>query len=437
METQRLSRVRIGGSSRLVLALAVMLGIVAAARAGTGVIHSFEEEGGEYPSTDLVVDADGNIYGTTVQGGENGAGSIFQLAKTPNGWVHTVLYSFTGGADGGQPYGGVTLDAQGNLYGTAVIGGTGGICAEDGCGVAYKLSNSGGTWTQTVLHHFTGGDDGSGPGTGLTIDPDGVVYGMTPTGGEFGIGVLFRLTPGPGGTYVFDLLHTFTGGSDGGTASAGRLLRDGSGNLYGVATVGGDFQKGVAYKLTNTNGTFAYDVIYHFQGLPDAGFPYGGLTFDSSGNLYGTTYYDGANDLGCVYRLEPQGGGTWHETVIYSFVGGSDGASPISNVSFDLAGNLFGTTSEGGPGCGCGTIFRLAPAGGGTWIESLAHAFTGAPDGAFPYNGMVAGSGGRFYGATVHGGEDGDGSIYEFTPNFFQHRHPPSTRGGRSVGPRP
>src|SRR4029453_979718 len=218
----------------------------------------------------------------------------------------------------------------------------------------------------------------------------------------------------------------------------GKLLRDGSGNLYGVATVGGDFAKGVAYKLTNTNGTWEYDVIYHFQGQPDAGFPYGALTFDSSGNLYGTTYYDGANNLGCVYELVDQGDGTWQETVLYSFLGGSDGASPISNVSFDGAGNLLGTTSEGGAGgCECGTVFRLAPESGGVWIESLAHSFTGAPDGAFPYNGMVADSSGHFYGTTVHGGADGEGSIYEFTPFFFQRRHPPSLAGGWSARPRP
>jgi uncharacterized repeat protein (TIGR03803 family) len=126
------------------------------------VIFSFEEEEGEYADTDLETDNAGNIYGTTVLGGEFGGGTVFQLSPTPNGWEHTVLYSFTGGADGGEPYKGVSIDRRGNLYGTAVTGGSGGC--EGGCGVVYKLIKSRGTWNQTVIHAFTGGDDGSGPG---------------------------------------------------------------------------------------------------------------------------------------------------------------------------------------------------------------------------------------------------------------------------------
>src|SRR2546421_12145443 len=142
------------------------------ARAGTRVIYSFAgDEDGEYTDTDLVIDSAGNLYGSSVRGGAFGGGTVFQLAPSSNGWIHTVLYSFTGGADGGEPYKGVTLDAQGNLYGTAVTGGTG--ACEGGCGVAYKLTNSGGTWTQTVIHSFSGGDDGSGAGSRLTVDRSG------------------------------------------------------------------------------------------------------------------------------------------------------------------------------------------------------------------------------------------------------------------------
>ena len=137
---------------------------VATATATTNVIFSLEEDEGEYADTDLEVDHGGNIYGTTVLGGDFGGGTVFQLSPTPNGWVHNVLYSFTGGADGGEPYKGVTIDRDGNLYGSAVTGGSG--SCEGGCGVVYKLSNSGGTWTQTVIHAFTGGNDGSGPGEG-------------------------------------------------------------------------------------------------------------------------------------------------------------------------------------------------------------------------------------------------------------------------------
>jgi uncharacterized repeat protein (TIGR03803 family) len=140
------------------------------------------------------------------------------------------------------------------------------------------------------------------------------------------------------------------------------------------------------------------------------------LTFDQSGNLYGTTYYDGEHELGTVYQLSYENG-AWTERVLYSFKGGTDGASPISSLLFDKAGNLYGTTSEGGaPGCGCGTIFKLTPGGQGSWTESVVHAFTGIPDGAFPYNGMASDRAGNFYGTTVHGGDDGEGAIYQFTP---------------------
>jgi uncharacterized repeat protein (TIGR03803 family) len=410
MGTRRLSRSTTTGLA--VFALAMM---PAAARPAvtTTVIHSFEEDEGEYPSTDLVLDAEGNLYGTTVEGGDFGGGTIFQLSRAGDTWTHTVLYNFTGQADGGQPYGGVTLDAQGNLYGTAVIGGSGGICAEDGCGVAYKLAKSGESWSFSVIHDFTGGDDGSGPGAGLTIDANGNLYGMTPTGGTYGLGVIFELSPLQNGAYALTVIHTFTGGSDGGAASAGRLLLDDAGNLYGVATVGGAYGQGVVFTLASAGGSWDFTTLYAFKGQPDAGSPYGGLIFDNAGNLYGTTYYEGANDLGTVYRLVYRNG-SWHETVLYSFKGGTDGASPISNLVIDAAGNLYGTTSEGGaPGCGCGTIFRLARVSGDTWRERILYRFRGAPDGAFPYNGMVTDRAGHLYGATVHGGDDDDGAIYQ------------------------
>jgi len=385
----------------------------ARAASTTDVIYSFAGGAdGEYTDTDLVIDSAGNLYGTSVLGGDFGGGTVFQLTPSGNSWIHTVLYSFSGGADGGEPYKGVTLDAEGNLYGTAVTGGAG--SCEGGCGVAYKLTNSGGTWTQTVIHSFTGGDDGSGPGAGLTIDNHGNLYGMAPTGGANGLGVIYQLHPDQSGNWTLKVIHTFTGGTDGATGSAGRLLLHG-GHLYGAATAGGANGKGAAFQLTPTpSGEWNLKTIYSFKGQPDAGFPYGGLTFDASGNLYGTTYYDGANNLGAVYELAPKPTGEWKEKVLYSFKGGSDGSNSISNLVFDAAGNLYGTTSEGG--LGSGTIFRLTPGANGTWTERVAHRFQGPPDGAFAYNGMVADTTGNFYGATVHGGTDDEGAIYKFTP---------------------
>jgi uncharacterized repeat protein (TIGR03803 family) len=389
----------------------IALSLVTATATTTDVIFSFEEDNGEYADTDLETDSAGNIYGSTVLGGDHGSGTVFQLSPTGSGWQQTVLYNFTGGADGGEPYKGVTIDRQGNLYGTAVTGGSGGC--EGGCGVVYKLTQSNGTWNQTIIYAFTGGDDGSGPGARVTVDRSGNVYGMTPTGGPYGAGTIYKLQPNAG-SYTFQVIHTFTGGNDGSSGSAGRMLLD-HGRLYGAATTGGTYGNGVVFQLTPTTvGEWDFRTLYSFHGQPDGSFPYGALLRASSGKIYGTTYYGGRNGIGSVYELSPRSVGEWNERIIYSFQTGSDGNSPISNLVSDTAGNFYGTTSEGG--LGTGTIFKLAPAGGGRWTESVVHSFAGPPDGGFSYNGMVVDPFGNFYGATVHGGTADDGSVYQFTP---------------------
>jgi uncharacterized repeat protein (TIGR03803 family) len=396
---------------RLIVILALSAVAVLTAHASTTkIVYSFAGGAdGEYIDSDLVTDSAGNIYGTSVQGGTFGGGTVFEV--TPEG-VHTVLYNFTGGADGGEPYKGVTLDAQGNLYGTAVTGG-GGSC-EGGCGVAYKLANSGGTWTQSVIHTFTGGNDGSGPGSGLTFDKHGNLYGTTPTGGAKGQGVIYQLKPGASG-WRLTVLHTFTGGNDGAGGSAGRLIFDAAGNIYGVATVGGANGDGTVFEMSIVQGRWQLKTLYAFKDQPDGALPYGGVILDKSGNLYGTTYYAGANDVGTVYKLT-RGSNSWTETVLYSFKGGNDGSSPISTLVADSAGNLYGTTSDGGGGCGCGVIFKMTPKTNGSWVESVPYRFTGAPNPGFAYNGMVVDSFGNFYGTTVHGGAINDGTVYKFTP---------------------
>lgn len=409
-------RVRNAAIAGLAIASAVALLANAAWASTTKVVYSFAgDEDGEYPDTELVMDAGGNLYGTTVLGGDFGSGTVFQLTPSGSGWTHTVLHSFTSGPDGGQPYGGVTLDAQGNLYGTTVTGGIGGC--EGGCGVAYRLSRSGSSWTETVVHSFTGGLDGSGPGVGVTLDQHGNLYGMTPTGGRHGLGVIYRIRLAQPGAGSLKVLHAFSGQPDGSTASKGRLIVDGAGHLFGATTVGGANDQGEVFELRRAPaGQWQIKTLYSFAGQPDAGFPYGGLTFDPAGNLYGTTYYDGANDLGSVYQLHRGTGGAWSERVIYSFKGGADGSFSISNVVFDANGNLYGTTSEGGAAaCSCGTIFKLTPDAQGHWTESIVHTFSGSPDGSNPYNGLVADAG-TLYGTTVHGGVDDEGSVFQFTP---------------------
>ena len=370
---------------RAVAATAVFaLSLATATAATTNVIFSFGEDEGEYADTDLETDNAGNIYGTTVLGGDFGGGTVFRLSPTANGWVHTVLYSFTGGADGGEPYKGVTIDREGNLYGTAVTGGSG--SCEGGCGVAYKLTNSGGTWTQTVIHAFTGGDDGSGPGARVTVDQSGDVYGMAPTGGAFGSGTIYKIREAHGGAWTLRVIHTFTGGADGGTGSAGRMILR-NGHLYGAATTGGTYGSGVVFELTPRGvGEWDFRTIYSFRGQPDGVFPYGALLFDASGNIYGTTYYGGTNGIGAVYKLSRRPRGEWNENVLYSFQDdGADGNSPISNLVFDGAGNLYGTTSEGG--LGSGTIFKLSPLPGGQWTETVVHPSRALQMARFPITG--------------------------------------------------
>lgn len=401
---------RSGSQIVIVLAFTLLTGAAWAANT-TKQIYSFAgNTDGEYTDTELVRDSAGNLYGTSVQGGTYGGGTVFQV--TPAG-VHTVLYNFTGGADGGEPYKGVTLDAQGNLYGTAVTGG-GGSC-EGGCGVVFELKNSGGVWTQSVIHTFSGAADGYGPGSPVSIDKSGNVYGTVPTGGKYGMGVVYQLRPSASG-WKLRVIHTFTGGTDGGGGSAGSLLIDSAGNLFGACTVGGSLGFGTVYEVSPVQGQWRFTTLYTFKDQPDGALPYGGLVLDKAGNLYGTTYYAGAHDFGTVYKLT-HSNGHWIESVLYSFQGGNDGASPISSLVADASGNFYGTTSDGGAStCGCGVIYKMTRGSGGKWTESVVYQFPGSPDPGFAYNGMITDGKGNFYGATVHGGDNNDGAIYQFTP---------------------
>jgi uncharacterized repeat protein (TIGR03803 family) len=229
------------------------------------------------------------------------------------------------------------------------------------------------------------------------------------------VGVVYQLKRGAGG-WTLNVIHAFTGGADGLGGGAGRLLVGPNGDLYGVCTVGGVHGFGNVFRMTHHQGQWQLTTLYAFKDQPDGASPYGGLVFDKLGNLYGTTYYAGANDAGTVYKLSHKHG-TWIETVLYSFKGGRDGASPISTLASDAEGNLYGTTSDGGAdSCSCGVIFKVTRSETGTWSESVVYRFPGKPKPGFAYNGMVSDFNGHFYGATVHGGSHNDGAIYKFTP---------------------
>lgn len=369
-------------------------------------------DGGD-PATQLTFDAAGNAYGTTASGGDFDFGTVFMLS--PSG-QQTVIYSFTGGGDGLDPHGSVTLDAAGNLYGTTVAGGFGGICAGDGCGVIFELSPSGGSWTETTLYAFKGLNDGFGPGGGLVFDTVGNLYGTTPDGGAHSNGVVFELSPTAHG-WRHKVLHAFTGKKDGAVGSLGLLAFDKTGNLYGVTEIGGAFGAGAVYKLSaDSQGQWKTTVLYDFKGIPDAANPYGGLILDAAGNLYGTTYFGGATGQGAVFQLIPGPNGTWQENVLYSFQGGTDGSFPTTTLIFDSAGNLYGTTSTGGrPSCDCGTVFRLTLSRG-SWNEKIVHTFGQGLDGSYPNYGLTLDQAGNLYGAAPVGGTGGQGIIFQLVP---------------------
>jgi uncharacterized repeat protein (TIGR03803 family) len=317
----------------------------------------------------------------------------------------SVVYSFTGGADGASPAAGFVADASGNLYSTAFGGGA------SGHGDVFELSANG---TRTVLYSFTGGADGGAPQSNLIRDKDGNLFGTTSAGGAKNIGTVFMLAPN--GTEA--VLHSFKGGYDGAYPEAG-LIADGKGNLYGTTQAGG----GAAYCGGGCGTVFRIsrsgkeEVIYAFAGSPDGAYPAAGLVADRAGNLYGTTLGGGLQSnycgIGCgiAFELSPSGGSTWSETVIHAFVGGgSDGINPAAGLTADGAGNFYGTTTLGGnlkdciAAAGCGSVFELSPAQNGAWSEVVVYAFKGGSDGSTPYAGLIRDGGGNFYGTTFEGG---------------------------------
>ena len=306
------------------------------------------------PEAVLVRNATGDLFGTTTYyGGAFLWGAVFKVTKARK---ETVLYSFTGGADGGYPTGGVVRDTAGNLYGTTVDGGEGSGCYYGGCGTAFKLDATG---KETVLHSFTVGKDGASPAAGLVRDSVGDVYGTTYYGGNAncnksgnsGCGTIFRVTKS--GKEI--VLYSFTG-TDGAYPYAG-LLRDAKGNLYGTTSEGGDlnctppYGCGTVFKLTKAG---KLTVLYSFTGGADGAVPSGGLIRDTAGNLYGAS--GGGN--GRVFKLTKAG----KLTVLYTFTGGVDGAGPNGGLIRAVAGNLYGTTAYGGdPTCNCGVVFKITP----------------------------------------------------------------------------
>lgn len=403
-----------------------------------------------------------------------------------------VVHNFTGGVDGGHPQAGVMFDAAENMY-TATTGGGShdANCQSFGCGVVLRLTRVGVNWTASPFYTFQGGSDGSLPDAGLAVGPSGTLYGTTSAGGYdnngFGFGTVFSLMPDMHACvaapcpWTETVLYRFAAGNDGWQPTLGKLVLDAAGNLYGTTVNGGSascggYGCGTVFKLTPVSGGWAESVLYTFVGDSGGAYPQGGLVFDQAGNLYGTATGGGmscdvyADGCGVVFKLSPAQDG-WTETVLHSFTGGADGATPVGGVIFGAPGVLYGTTELGGSGNG--TVFQLTASGSswtlntiyafrgpgvagptanltldasgnllgttlsgppdypfppcegsvfkltqarGTWGYTLLHCFTGDSDGGQPYSPVALDSHGNLFGTTFAGGAYGQGVVWELAP---------------------
>jgi uncharacterized repeat protein (TIGR03803 family) len=312
---------------------------------------------------------------------------------------------------------GVTRDSAGNLYGTTYYGGA------DREGVVFKLSHRSSGWILFPLYSFQQGDGGYAPVAGVTIGRDGNLYGTTIRGGQYDVGTVYKLSPAATLCKSFSCpwtetpLYQFTDGADGGYPQ-GALIFDSAGNLYGTASGGGTGNNGVIFKLTRSGSGWTQSVLYSFTGSPDGSAPLSGVTFDANGNLYGTTDEGGPSDDGTVYELSPSGSG-WTEKVLYAFQYSNDGAIPYAGVVLDPEGNLYGATLYGGTGDG-GTIFELMPSNG-SWTFSVLYSpelsGLGGPAGT-----LARSSNGTLYGTLFSGGGQGCsgygcGSVFQLAPS--------------------
>ena len=388
----------------------LVVGVPTAAAQMETVLYPFCSQAncadGAWPTGNLGIDADGNLYGAAGGGSPEcsfwGCGVVFQL--TPDG-TETVVHSFSLDdlANGVVPSGGLVRDADGNFYGETGWGGyTAGFCKEDqGCGVVFQLSPAG---VETVLYSFTGGKNGRGPGGGLILDSQGNLYGTTSgLTGDRGAGTAFRISL----TGAETVLYQFGAYKrDGKINSPQSLVMDSEGNLYGTTTNGGQPGRrsktdscyigcGTVFKISAAG---VETVLHAFGGYKkkDGALPLAGLAIDKHGNLYGTTYEGGLYGYGTVFEITPSGA----ETVLHNFTGGTDGAFPFSGLVLDAQGNMYGTTWRGGTYT-FGTVYQVTPSG----VETVLHSFSGGADGGWPQNsGLVLDDQNNIYGTTPAGG---------------------------------
>lgn len=319
----------------------------------------------------------------------------------------SVLVSFSG-ANGNNPQSGLILSAKGVLYGTTENGGT------SNNGTVYELTHSANGWNEKVIHNFgTGSADGTLPVAGLVTDSAGNLYGTTKSGGAYGDGTAFELVPRSGGGWTEKILHSFKYGTTDGSEPYGGLVLDSVGNLYGTCWNSGNKNNGTVFELTPGAKGWQEKTLVHFNGLNGAQ-PVGSLIFDSAGNLYGTTLNGGTTDAyGTVFELSPVSSGAWTLTTLHNF-DNYDGEHPAGGLVFDASGNLYGTVAQGDGGFG--DIFSLTPDGSGAWTFNILFQFTGGSTGGYPGSTLIFDGAGNLYGNAYTGGQGSNGVVFELSP---------------------
>jgi uncharacterized repeat protein (TIGR03803 family) len=408
-------------TKRLIAASAVLAITIGCAQAQAPtflhlkILHSFGSTGdGTNPQAGLIA-VGGALYGTTNQGGASGAGTVFKLtppASNGGPWTEKVLYSFKGPPnDGAQPFPGLIVE-NGALYGTTDVGGTSNF------GTVFKLTppaNNGGQWTETVLHSFAGSpNDGADPQAGLVVY-QGSLYGTTNGGGTSSLGTVFEITLDD--RLRESVVHNFAGApNDGNGPAAGLIVHQGA--LYGTTPQGGASNNGTVFKVTppvNNSSFWTEKVLYSFLGGNDGAAPSAGLIAEN-GALYSTTVLGGASNNGTVFKLTPPNNNKpWTEKVLYSFLsGGTDGTLPQASLIV-YQGVFYGTTQFGGGGFNNGTVFQLKPPAnnGGAWTERVLHSFMGpSTDGQYPVAGLIVYQG-ALYSTTTQGGVYSLGTVFK------------------------
>ena len=392
------------------------------ASARFSVIHTFTGgKDGSYPYAGLAIDGNGNLYGTTNQGGSekgscppanDGCGNVFQMSRSKSGWTLRPLYLFLGGNDGQGPYGRVAIGADGKLYGTTIEGGN--QTCPSGCGTVFSLMPSTGcqsgscAWSESVLYRFQGNSDGFYPTGDLALDSSGNVYGTTTQGGADGPGTIYELNSSKG-KWSESILYSFTGQDDGANPYSGVTL-GAAGKMYSSTLTGGINNGGSAVELTLSNGVWTETTLHDFYPSNKGVFPQAGLVLEKSGKLIGATAAGGPNNGGTVYELSPSNG-DWRLSTLYNLTGSGE-PGPWAKLTMDASGNLYGTTQGYPPVGDWGTVFKLAHTGG-RWERTVLHRFTGGEDGGVPYSTVVFDSAGNLYGTTNLGGASKLGVVFE------------------------